>query len=241
MLLGRGSIIGLAVQTFVLVHSPLVGPSTWKLVANELRARGFPAVVPSLPDERAGEPYWRQHAEAVAAQVADAAPPLVLVGHSGACPLLPAIGAAVRDPIAAYVLVDGDLPLVPAGGSRLDLLQAAAPALADELRALLDKGGAFPTWRDEDLREEIPDRALRASVLAEVHPQPGPFWEERLPAVAGWPDAPCGYLELSAHYGRAAARARREGWAYRHLAGRHFELLTRPAEVADAIVDLVPR
>ena len=188
MLLGRGSIIGLAVQTFVLVHSPLVGPSTWKLVANELRARGFPAVVPSLPDERAGEPYWRQHAEAVAAQVADAAPPLVLVGHSGACPLLPAIGAAVRDPIAAYVLVDGDLPLVPAGGSRLDLLQAAAPALADELRALLDKGGAFPTWRDEDLREEIPDRALRASVLAEVHPQPGPFWEERLPAVAGWPD-----------------------------------------------------
>jgi hypothetical protein len=211
------------------------------LVANELRARGFPAVVPSLPDERAGEPYWRQHAEAVAAQVADAATPLVLVGHSGACPLLPAIGAAVRDPIAAYVLVDGDLPLVPAGGSRLDLLQAAAPALADELRALLDKGGAFPTWRDEDLREEIPDRALRASVLAEVHPQPGPFWEERLPAVAGWPDAPCGYLELSAPYGRAAARARREGWAYRHLAGRHFELLTRPAEVADAIVDLVPR
>jgi hypothetical protein len=229
------------VRTFVLVHSPLVGRFTWKLVANELRARGLPVVVPSLPDERAGEPYWRQHVEAVAAQVADAAPPLVLVGHSGACPLLPAIGAVVRDRIAAYVFVDGDLPLAPPGGSRLDLLRAGSPALADELQALLDEGGAFPTWRDEDLREELPDRALRASMLAEVHPQPRPFWEEQLPAVAGWPDAPCGYLELSAHYRGAAARAQREGWAYRHLVGGHFELLTRPVEVADAIVALVPR
>jgi hypothetical protein len=225
----------------VLVHSPLVGPSTWKPVASELRSRGLPVVIPSLPYELADEPYWCHQAEAVAAQVSDAGPQLVLVGHSGACPLLPAIGAAVADPIAAYVFVDGDLPLIPAGGSRLDLLRAASPALADELEALLDEGGAFPTWRDEDLREEIPDRGLRASVVAEVRPQPRSFWEEELPAVAGWPDAPCGYLELSAHYGVAAARARREGWAYRHLAGRHFELLTRPAEVADAIVALVPR
>ena len=228
-------------HTFVLVHSPLVGRFTWKLVADELRARGRPVVVPSLPDERAGEPYWRQHAGAVAEQAADAAPPLVLVGHSGACPLLPAIGAAARGPIAAYVFVDGDLPPDPPGGSRLDLLRASAPALADELQTLLDKGGAFPTWGDEDLREEIPDRALRASVLGEVHPQPRPFWEEQLPDVAGWPDAPCGYLELSAHYPGPSARARREGWAYRHLAGGHFELLTRPADVADAIVALVPR
>jgi hypothetical protein len=225
----------------VLVHSPLVGPSTWKLVAGELRARGFSVVIPSLPDKRADELYWRRQVEAVAAQISEAAPPLVLVGHSGACPLLPAIGAAVDLSIAAYVFVDGDLPLVPAGGSRLDLLRAESPALADELETLLARGGVFPTWRDEDLRGEIPDPGLRAGVVAEVHPQPRSFWEEELPAVAGWPDAPCGYLKLSAHYGGTAARARREGWAYRHLPGRHFELLNRPAEVADAIVELVPR
>jgi hypothetical protein len=228
------------VQTFVLVHSPLVGPSTWELVAGELRARGFRVVVPALPNERAGEPYWRQHAGAVAAQVPDAVASLVLVGHSGACPLLPAIGAAINGQIAAYVFVDGDLPLVPTGGSRLDLLRVASPALAEDLETLLDGCGAFPTWNDEDLRGEIPDPGLRASVVAEVHPQPRRFWEEQLPRIPGWPDAPCGYLELSAHYGDAGARARREGWAYRHLAGRHFEMLTRPADVADAIVELIP-
>jgi hypothetical protein len=66
---------------------------------------------------------------------------------SGACPLLPAIGAAIDGTVSAYVLVDGDLPLAPgSGGSRIDLLRAAAPALADELEALLSAGRSFPTW-----------------------------------------------------------------------------------------------
>jgi hypothetical protein len=87
------------------------------------------------------------------------------------------------------------------GGSRVDLLRAASPALADELEALLAAGGSFPTWGDEDLREEISDQRLRARVLAEVRPQPREFWTEALPAIPSWPDAPCGYLELSPHYG----------------------------------------
>jgi hypothetical protein len=146
-----------------------------------------------------------------------------------------AIGGAV----SAYVLVDGDLPLAPGtGGSRVDLLRAASPALADELEALLAAGGSFPTWGDEDLREEISDQRLRARVVAEVRPQPREFWTEALPAIPSWPDAPCGYLELSPHYAAAAARARDQGWRYRHLPGGHFEMLVRPATVADAILEL---
>ena len=222
----------------MLVHSPLVGPFTWSLVADELGARGLSVVVPALPEDQR-TPYWRRHAEAVADQVAGAGSPPVLVGHSGACPLLPAIGIAIGRAVSAYVLVDGDLPLAPGtGGSRVDLLRAASPALADELEALLAAGGSFPTWGDEDLLDEIPDQRLRARVVAEVRPQPGEFWTEALPAIPGWPDAPCGYLELSPHYAAAAARARDQGWRYRHLRGGHFEMLVRPAAVADAIVGL---
>jgi hypothetical protein len=226
-----------ASSTFVLVHSPLVGPFTWSLVAEELGARGVSVAVPTLPEDQR-RPYWRRH-EAVADQVAYAGSPLVLVGHSGACPLLPAIGMAIDHAIAAYVLVDGDLPLAPGtGGSRVDLLRAASPALADELEAVLAGGGSFPTWGDEDLREEISDQRLRARVLAEVRPQPREFWTEALPAIPSWPDAPCGDLELSPHYAAAAARARDLGWRYRHLRGGHFEMLVRPADVADAILGL---
>jgi hypothetical protein len=225
-------------STFVLVHSPLVGPFTWSLVADELGTRGVSVALPTLPEEQLA-PYWRLHAEAVAAQVADAGGPLVLVGHSGACPLLPAIGTAIDGTISAYVLVDGDLPLAPGtGGSRVDLLRAASPALADELEALLAAGRSFPTWGDEDLREEMSDQRLRARVVAEVRPQPRQFWTEQFPAIPGWPDAPCGYLELSPHYVAAAARARDQGWRYRHLRGGHFEMLVRPADVAEAILEL---
>ena len=226
------------VSTFVLVHSPLVGPFTWSLVADDLGARGVSVALPTLPEARRA-PYWRLHAEAVASQVAEAGSPLVLVAHSAACPLLPAIGAAIAGTISAYVLVDGDLPLLlGAGGSRVDLLREASPALADELEALLAAGGSFPSWGDEDLREEIPDQRLRARVVAEVRPQPRQFWTEAMPAIPGWPDAPCGYLELSPHYAAASARARDEGWRYRHLCGGHFEMLVRPADVAAAILDL---
>ncbi|HZC13754.1 MAG TPA: hypothetical protein VE270_07020, partial [Thermoleophilaceae bacterium] len=76
-------------STFVLVHSPLVGPFTWSLVADDLRTRGVSVALPTLPEARRA-PYWPLHAEAVAAQVPDAGDPVVLVGHSGACPLLPA-------------------------------------------------------------------------------------------------------------------------------------------------------
>jgi Alpha/beta hydrolase family len=223
---------------FVLIHSPLVGPFTWSAVADELGARGVSVALPTLPENRPA-PYWRHDAEAVAAEVADVGGPLVLVGHSGACPLLPAIGTAVDGAISAYVLVDGDLPLAPgSGGSRIDLLRAASPTLADGLEALLTAGGSFPTWGDEDLVEEIPDQRLRARVVAEVRPQPRHFWTEDLPAIPGWPDAPCGYLELSPHYAAASARAREQGWRYHHLRGGHFEMLVRPADVADAVLEL---
>jgi hypothetical protein len=226
------------VSTFVLVHSPLVGAFTWSLVADELSAGGVSVAVSTLPEEQR-PPYWRLHAEAVASQVADADGPLVLVGHTGACPLLSAIGTAIDGTVSAYVLVAGDLPLaLGSGGSRIDLLRAASPALARKLEALLAAGRRFPTWGDEDLIEEIPDQRLRARVVAEVRPQPREFWAEPLPAIPCWPDAPCGYLELSQHYAAASARARDQGWRYRHLHGGHFEMLVRPAESADAILEL---
>ena len=43
---------------FVLIHSPLVGPLTWSLVAEDLRRRGIDALVPTLHDDDTGLPYW---------------------------------------------------------------------------------------------------------------------------------------------------------------------------------------
>src|ERR671914_181403 len=58
---------------FVLVHSPLVGPTAWSRVARELKRREREAVVPSLLGIAGAEaPQWRHAPEAVRAATARA-------------------------------------------------------------------------------------------------------------------------------------------------------------------------
>src|SRR5438105_14128710 len=137
---------------FVLVHSPLVGPLTWAPVAEALRQWGHDALVPVLRDtDDDDRPYWQQQVASVtqtlAAVPADRA--LVLVGHSGAGALLPAIGQTAGHRVAAYIFVDAGLPLD--GMSRLDAMADSAPELAERLRAHLTAGGRFPTGGAENL------------------------------------------------------------------------------------------
>lgn len=225
-------------KTFVLVHSPLVGPVTWSAVAEELRGRGHEAVTPVLEQrEDLSEPYWRQHARAAAAalQAIPSDRSVILVGHSGAGPILPAIRDSAQRAVAAYVFVDADLPVN--GQSRLESLGP----LADVLRELYARGERFPNWTEEGSREFVPDAEVRRRLLAELRPQPWPFWEEAIPVFAGWPDAPCAYLRFVPNpaYDAAALEARRRGWSYRELAGGHFHMLMDPIAVTTALVELV--
>jgi hypothetical protein len=226
--------------TFLLVHSPLVGPYSWSLVAADLRRRGVRAAVPVLRDRgaAAGE-LWRQQALSAAVML-NALPregPVVLAGHSGAGPLLPAIRELNGREVDAYLFVDAGIP--EDGASRLDLLRGELPEMAAPFAAHLEAGGRYPEWDDVALAAVLPDAEQRSQVLAEMQPRDRPFWMEPLPVFAGWPDAPCGYLRLSAGYAVPAARARADGWVCEEWDGGHFDLLARPGETAGAMLDLV--
>ncbi len=179
----------------VFVHSPLVGPFTWSLVAQHLQAVGFEVLVPTLTDS--GEtppPYWQQHTASMQRALASIPQerPLVLVGHSGAGSLLSVLAQAAQHPVKAYLFVDAGSP--HPNQSRLDEMEASVPAFAQELRKSLASGERFPHWSDEDLSEDIPDGHTRQQMLAELQPRPLSFFEEVMPDVPGWPDAPHGYL-----------------------------------------------
>jgi hypothetical protein len=227
------------VTTWVLVHSPLVGPMTWEAVARVLRRRGAVALVPDAGgDEEPGSPFWRYHADTVAGALGAVEPgvPLVLAGHSGAGPLLPAVAAALRRPVAAYVFVDAGLP---ADGRR----PMGEGGFADHLRDLYASGGRFPNWTDEALRDLVPDAEVRRGLVASLRPRPLAYWEQPIPVPPGWPDAPCAYLRFTPNpaYDDAAEEARRSGWPSLDMPGGHFHLLVAPAAVADAMRDLAGR
>jgi pimeloyl-ACP methyl ester carboxylesterase len=89
------------------VHSPLVGPATWRWVAEVLRSSGHDVTVPDLTEAAAtGEP----NALIGAALPPRATEPLVIVGHSGAGFFLPSIAAGLGSPARGLVFVDAGIP-----------------------------------------------------------------------------------------------------------------------------------
>jgi Alpha/beta hydrolase family len=222
----------------VLVHSPFLGPSTWGWVARELQRRGRPALVPPLR-AAADEPYrpWRAVSEAVDTVAAHGAQPVVLVGHSAAGSLLPAIADCVSGRVAAIAFVDAFLP--PARGTA-----RLVPAPFVEALSALATDGVLPPWSEwfgeQALRDLVPDAARRARVEHDMPRLPISVLHTEPPVPDGWDRRPCAYLLLSPEpYAPSAADARARGWPTAEVTGgKHLDPVRRPATVATALLDL---
>lgn len=226
-------------STLVLVHSPLVGPTSWLPAARELERRGRAVVVPSLLGVAgATEPQWRHVTDAVRAATSHLHEPIVLAGHSGAGLLLPVIADAVRNEVAALVFVDSFLP-PPAGQ-----LELGPPEFMDELRARATDGVLlrWSRWFGADaMRELVPDERLRAELEAEMPHLPLSYFEATVPMPDGWASRhPCAYLLLSPDpYGPSADEARTNGWPVIAIPGaEHLAIATHPVPVTEAMLDL---
>jgi hypothetical protein len=214
----------------------LVGSATWELVAADLSSTGFdPAVVDLTGTIPAGPPYSGKQAEVIACGAADQ--PAVLVGHSGAGPLLPAAGMIIGR-VRGYVFVDAGLPTP--GRS---WMETAPPDLAGQLRGMADDRGWLPPWpqwwSEEVMAELLPDQAVRQRFVADCQRLPLAMFEEAQAPAPQWPDAPVAYLQLSEAYQDQAATARERGWRVREQISHHLGMLTEPARVAASLRDLL--
>jgi hypothetical protein len=198
---------------FVLLHSPLVGPSTWAPVARELTAQGFSVRVPSLVRlAEGGPPFWPRVAAAVTGALADAPPdqPVALVAHSHGGLFVPVVRAAVRQPVISSIFVDARLPGTTGG------TPVAEGEYLASLRRLVQPDGLLPRL-------------------------PLAYFEQRVPVPDGWDDHPSAYLLFSPAYADRAQRARKDGWAVRHLPGEHLHQLVDPASTARELLSLALR
>lgn len=224
--------------SWVLIHSPLVGPATWNAMSTSLADSGIECRVPDLrPALLAGPPYWSRQVEVIASSAAGGGP-AVLVGHSGAGPLLAAAGQAVG-PVAGYVFIDAGLPT--AGRS---WTQSAPGELVEQLRSMRVDGWLPPWsqwWGEEGLTRLLPDPETRDAFASDCRPLPWAMFEERHPTVPSWPDAPCGYVRLSTAYQGAADQARARGWPTIELDAYHLAMLADPETVLVPLLELARR
>lgn len=225
---------------FLLVHSPLLGPGSWGPVAGALGDRGH---IADNPDIRVFGPAGVLR-ECQVAKAVDGVRPKgrerrVVVGHSGAGPLLPSIGNRVDGGADGYVFVDAALP--HPGRSRMEALPGT---FARHLRGLA-VDGVLPPWTEwfagDTIADLVPDPEVRSRLASETPRLPMRMFEEALPVVPGWPDAPCAFLRLSEAYAGEAELATDMGWLTAEMRGHHLSILSHPRRVADAVVSLAAR
>ena len=221
----------------MLVHSPLLGPTSWSPVAAELELRGRGVLIPSLLGSDDGPaPQWRHGVEAVRTAVTKIASPIALVAHSGAGPLLPSIADAVSPEVAALIFVDASLP--PATGAA----PLAPSGFLDQLRAI-STDGVLPPWSDwfgeGKMRELVPDRALREALEQEMPRLPLAYFEESVPLPERWTEHRCAFLLFTEAYAESSADAKRRGWPVAQIRDvQHLAPATDPLAVAEALLEL---
>jgi pimeloyl-ACP methyl ester carboxylesterase len=223
--------------TVVLVHSPFLGPASLRPLADALTEHDRQVVVLDLRVTVAAAPVHARMIGSFADAVAEAGltGPFVLVGHSGAGPLLPAFADALDEPVAGLVFLDAGLPTP--GRSWRDTVPA------ESFNSLRDRShdGLLPRWPEwferDPLPRLVPDTVLRAQIAEEAPEVPLAFLKEPRPSVQ-W-SGPAAYLQLSSAYDADAADAKRLGWPVRRMHTHHLAAASEPEAVADVLVKLL--
>ncbi|MFN2555457.1 MAG: alpha/beta fold hydrolase [Nitriliruptorales bacterium] len=224
-----------------LLHSPLLAPLVWEAVAELLNAQGRTVVVPDLNLVTPTDPPYLPRLASAAADAIDSAgrdAPAVLVGHSMAGMLIPAVMEELSRPVIGAVLVDSHLPTP--GASWWD---NAPPQLARQLQDLAVVG-RLPPWHqwfpDDVVAGMLPDLRLARRFLAQLQPVPLALFKEPFPGRPSWADeTTCAYVLLSGPYREVARQAADRGWLVTQLDEHHLAMLTEPDAVAATLQALL--
>jgi hypothetical protein len=219
------------VAQVVLVHSPLVGPSTWKFVADELRNQGASVAVPDLRTAaECGDAIAMVELAVAAVNISE---PVTLVAHSGAGILLPLIAERVTT-LCTLCFVDAGIP-------HAEGVTTPSRDFLDRLKELA-VDGVLPKWSSwwgpEVMVRLIPDVNRRTEIESELPSVPLALYEASIAIPANWRRSPGSYILLSEGYRDDADLAESLGWPFVSVPGEHLDIVTKPAKIAGEIIRL---
>ena len=224
-------------MTFVLIHSPLVGPLSWKLTAEALTSTGLRS------DHTADhQPDGSNRQLSSAARRSDSGP---TAGRAGSRRVLGLAqwsrcfaSSATRGggSFVSLIFVDCDLP--EQGKSRFDQFPADLHAA---FRAQASDGMLPLLWSEADLESTLVCADIRRRFVEELRPTPLRVYDEPIPVGIGAEDRDHGYVLLTKQYGDSFDIASARGWVTERRESSHFHLLNQPAKMAEILVSVGTR
>jgi pimeloyl-ACP methyl ester carboxylesterase len=221
---------------FVLVPGAGGQAWYWHRVVPELQARGHEAIAVDLPaaDDGAG---FIEYADAVVAAIGDRRDGLVLVGQSLGGFTVSLV--AERVPVDQIVLLNAMVP--KPGESAGEWWEATGQAAARA--AYAEREGRTAEGFDplvDFLHDVPPDIVAEAMAGGEIVQSDTPF-EAPWP-LAAWPDVPTRFLQgredrfFPLEFQRRVVGERLPGVEVEELPGGHLLALSRPVELAEALI-----
>jgi pimeloyl-ACP methyl ester carboxylesterase len=235
--------------TYVLVPGFWLGAWAWDAVVAGLRDGGHDALAltPLGVGERAAHTgvSVEDQVDDVVARLREQEEPVVLVGHSGAGPVVAAAAERARDAVSALVLVDTG-PL-PGDVSHLDFV---GPEQAAHIRrTLAAHGGRYPMPSRDELGPTT--AGLDEATFAAVHARSAPVPEGVVCTTArraGQGDPTLPKIVVSCLFTAADIRAGAEAgapgfaemtgpeWSVVELPTGHWPMFSEPAALTDVLV-----
>lgn len=221
-------------EAFLLVHSPLLGPSCWRPFGDVASKAGHAIALPDLTSASTAQPpRWEALVETAVEVGEDLGSEPVVIGHSGAGVFLPEI--AHRLGATEVLFIDAVVP--PLQGEH-----RTSPSLTRLLDDQVVDGKLRPWiewWPEATVSDLLPEPEDRSRLSSDMPIVPRSFFDEAVPVPEGWSDRNCGYLRLSTAYDVEYAEAGRRGWARLQFDGDHLSIFTRSAPVLSAVEELI--
>jgi pimeloyl-ACP methyl ester carboxylesterase len=222
--------------TFVLVPGAGGQAWYWHRLVPELRARGHEAIAVDLPagDDDAG---FDEYADAVVQAIGDRREGLVLVGQS--------LGGFTvsfvcqRMPVEGIVLLNA---MVPKPGESAGEWWGATGQPAARA-AYAEREGRSAEGFDPlvDFLHDVPQEVVAEAMAAGEPEQSGTPFEKSWP-LSAWPDVPTRFLQgrddrfFPLEFQRRVVAERLPGVEVEELPGGHCVALSRPVELAEALM-----
>ncbi len=223
-----------------LLPSPVLGPASWQGAAEALEARDqvvdvVKTAMTTTADTDHLTPWIDQ---STALPIPDDGLPVVVVGHSAACPRMPFVADRLLAEgwnIQAMVCVDGRFP----DGRAFTDSGTHYSELLDGLVRPDDYLPPWPRWWGSLVEGLVVDPVARDLVFNEAPPTPRGWFDQVCPVPDLPPEVRKAFLNFGPGYQESCDRAHAAGWMTYRLSGDHLHQVVDPDAVAATLLAMV--